>query len=524
MFADLPVELLEKIFSDLDVFTLTSCRFVNKSFNEAIKSSPLLQYKLELSLAGVEANPTCTLDLSECLEAVRSYRRDWERLAWSSSGKWRHSIGNIFHNRGTFVLGEQLTVKHCIDPLPGVRTHRFQPKSKHRQLEECAWFEDRPGGTVGIDSGQDLLFTRTGETPDDILILTLSTYSPYPGVAHPTISMPVGQGSWTDVCICGSIFVATTRPRNGTDLEGNMLVYNWRRGTTLAEIFYPCDYFFLLTEELVGCYVSGKGSPGSPTHFAIFRVPDTKTGCPSPVATPLCVFILPHLTGGKTWYLARERVSDGYGHCPPPKNSTIPFYSPGKQILLSLWLLQSRSIWGNPECTLIIPLRTLLDHIPPDPAPSKIVFHWDAWGPSGSRLLGGGLDPRQMGLDFGWKMAKFGPADPSTMLPPSATGITVYDFNPLPFHGSPDAADEWGRQDSETDAEGRLRRVVTSPSSLPDSVVPGGVRTSLPYRITFVPFELHGQATYPDGYRISLGEDAMIVWTRATFKYLVLNI
>ena len=128
-----------------------------------IKSSSLLQHRLELGLAGVELNPTCTLSLPESLEAVRSYRRDWENLTWSSAGGWREAIGNISHNRGTFILGEVIT-RDDDDPQFKLRTQRFQPKSKHRRLEERTWSEDRPAVTFGgIDPSQNLLLAMPEE-------------------------------------------------------------------------------------------------------------------------------------------------------------------------------------------------------------------------------------------------------------------------------------------------------------------------------------------------------------------------
>jgi hypothetical protein len=128
-----------------------------------IKSSSLLQYKLELGLAGVEPNPACTLDLSESLGAVRLYRRDWENLAWSFAGGWREAIGNISHNRGTFILGEVIT-RDGEDSQFKLRTQRFQPKSKHRRLEERTWSEDRPAITFGgIDPSQNLLLAMPEE-------------------------------------------------------------------------------------------------------------------------------------------------------------------------------------------------------------------------------------------------------------------------------------------------------------------------------------------------------------------------
>jgi len=369
----------------------------------------------------------------------------------------------------------------------------------------------------------------------DVHILSLSTCEPYPDVARPKIFIPVGQDSSIEVDICGSHFVASTHVRFTFKYEESIRVYNWRTGTILAvrmsssyprelvmttlfskEILYPCDDFFLLTEELVACYVTGRGPTDRPSHFAIFRIPEARDAAPSappPLAsTPVCIFNLPHPTGDKNWYLTLGRMHNSYRNCPPPRDPSVPFYSSGKRLLLSLWLLPSRTFSQNPECSLVIPLRTLLNHVPSEPAPSMVVFDWDAWGPAGSRLLTG-MEARQMSLQFGWKIARL-----SNILPGTSreVGITVYDFNPLPFHGPPDATehDRKAPQElSEADARVRSRRVVTSTSSCADSFELGGVQTSLPYRTTSAPFEIRGRATDPAQYEISLGEDGMIVWT-----------
>jgi len=54
-------------------------------------------------------------------------------------------------------LGEVIT-NDGNDTQFKLRTQRFQPKSKHRRLEERTWSEDRPAVTFGgIDPSQDLL-------------------------------------------------------------------------------------------------------------------------------------------------------------------------------------------------------------------------------------------------------------------------------------------------------------------------------------------------------------------------------
>jgi len=122
-----------------------------------------------------------------------------------------------------------------------------------------------------------------------------------------------------------------------------------------------------------------------------------------------------------------------------------------------------------------------------------------------------------MSLQFGWKIARPGLPDLSATPPGDSreVGITVYDFNPLPFHGLSDVT-EGGKsvpQGFEVEAGERSRSVVTSPSPCPEFAGLGGVQTSLPYRVTSAPFEIRGRSANPIDYEISLGEDGMIVWT-----------
>jgi len=164
----------------------------------------------------------------------------------------------------------------------------------------------------------------------------------------------------------------------------------------------------------------------------------------------------------------------------------------------------------------VIPMRTLIDLVPSEPAPSTVVFDWDAWGPAGSRFFTG-AESRHMSLQFGWKIARPGLPDLSAV--PLGTsrevGITVYDFNPLPFHEPSGAVNDEKGVPQEFEAGGgeRSRMVVTSPSPNPEFAGLSGLETSLPYRVTSASFEIRGRAADPVDYEISLGEDGMIVWT-----------
>ena len=230
---------------------------------------------------------------------------------------------------------------------------------------------------------------------------------------------------------------------------------------------------------------------------------------------PFCVFNLPPTTGGRNWCLGQGMGHNSFGTCPPPTGLSIPFYYSGKRLLLSLWLSPPRTSPRNPDCVLVIPLRTLLNHILSKPDPSLVVLDWDTWGPTGSRLFAG-VEARQLSPQFGWKITRLSP--PNQPAIPSASRevrVTVYDFNPLPFHGLPDITEnnKWAPQESEADAGGISRMVVTSPSSCLDVVGLGRIQTSLPYRVTSAPFKIRGRANDPVNYEISLGEDGMIVWT-----------
>jgi len=68
----------------------------------------------------------------------------------------------------------------------------------------------------------------------EISILSLSTLEPYPGVANPTILVPVGPDSAVEMDIYESRLVASTHPRLTFEYTESIKVYNWRTGRMLA--------------------------------------------------------------------------------------------------------------------------------------------------------------------------------------------------------------------------------------------------------------------------------------------------
>jgi hypothetical protein len=79
-FPDLPNELIIHILSYLTHKDLIACQLSNRALYTVIKASVLLQYKIALSTFKATDNPSCLLDVSERLQALKSSEDAWTFL------------------------------------------------------------------------------------------------------------------------------------------------------------------------------------------------------------------------------------------------------------------------------------------------------------------------------------------------------------------------------------------------------------------------------------------------------------
>ncbi|OCH89456.1 hypothetical protein OBBRIDRAFT_794234 [Obba rivulosa] len=83
-----PVELLLRIFSLLDVIHVVRCRLLCRHMCEAIDADPDIMYRIELSVTGLEDNPHSRLDLAEKRGALPKHQRAWQYTHPTSVCTW----------------------------------------------------------------------------------------------------------------------------------------------------------------------------------------------------------------------------------------------------------------------------------------------------------------------------------------------------------------------------------------------------------------------------------------------------
>ncbi|TFK45308.1 hypothetical protein OE88DRAFT_1740408 [Heliocybe sulcata] len=79
----IPSELVVIILQELDLPTLIRCKSVCSGLKRLIDDSVILQYKIELAVAGMEDGPPSSIDVSERLRRLRSYTKAWRGMAFA---------------------------------------------------------------------------------------------------------------------------------------------------------------------------------------------------------------------------------------------------------------------------------------------------------------------------------------------------------------------------------------------------------------------------------------------------------
>lgn len=113
----LPTELLIRILSYLSHLALLQCRLTHPMLCRIIDDSVLLQYTLELAIAGLEDNPSpaCGLVVGDRLRSLKAQERSWRNLDFGKTVTVgvRHKSSSIYDlTGGVFLLGETNDPSH----------------------------------------------------------------------------------------------------------------------------------------------------------------------------------------------------------------------------------------------------------------------------------------------------------------------------------------------------------------------------------------------------------------------------
>jgi len=101
----LPSEIWEKILSDLDCFTIVKCTRVCRFFHELVNKSDLLNYLVDLGVAGYVDNPQYVAPSRERLLQLRERFRSRKKVACAVGVSYPHCRNYLHMNiSGEFVI------------------------------------------------------------------------------------------------------------------------------------------------------------------------------------------------------------------------------------------------------------------------------------------------------------------------------------------------------------------------------------------------------------------------------------
>lgn len=106
---DLPVELILRILSFLNLPGLIATRSTSRLFYQIIDTSVLLQYIMSMQAYGVEDNAESTLNVAERLDRLRKHEDAWSNLkiAFTKTIDVHNPTSGIYDlTSGVYLLGE----------------------------------------------------------------------------------------------------------------------------------------------------------------------------------------------------------------------------------------------------------------------------------------------------------------------------------------------------------------------------------------------------------------------------------
>ncbi|KAJ7679348.1 hypothetical protein DFH06DRAFT_1166345 [Mycena polygramma] len=383
---DIPAEILSEILGFIHPKTLLLvCSSVCHLWHTAVKSSPELQYTIELWADGmVRGNSAFTC--AETLEALYQHRRAWSTLEWTS--KTVVDIEALDYCRAyEFVSGIFAQQQHGPDFLAvSLSTIVDDPKNArvaHAIGSQVPNIED-----FAIAPTQDLIaLLTTAATPGGLVttleLRTISSQEFHPLASNP--SFPVGFGH--DPTAPLSIQIAD-------DVIGilffrdRFVLRNWKANILITEVNaaqFLKDFHFLSPRSYIFAYHDDVD------RISIFTFDGARPNSSTEVAT----LGLPERVPGS--YISSILVQAGQ-FCANPYPGA-PFSKSNDHRIYMFLIHYSDTYW----CRLFIHIRCfqqyILDYVRDNNANASII-PWEQWGPQNSRML--------PGADNGWNRQVYG--------------------------------------------------------------------------------------------------------------------
>ncbi|KAF8510527.1 hypothetical protein JB92DRAFT_2939190 [Gautieria morchelliformis] len=384
-------DVLIRVFNELDARDIRRCSLTCRFFHETIRDSMLLQYRLELAVAGLEDGGTeCRLSIHERLAGLKTIEQGWAKLCFRQkitvtlprSPKWKLRGGVLAQD----LAPEKASVMSFIQLPSAVRgtpVHTWQSDMEVNMRK------------FAIDPAQDLVvLVAWPEIPGGqrhtflIHLRAMSTGARHPCATDPVLScVPTLLDTYCifSIQIMGD-FLAVLYYTPGGYMRDLLYIWDWKTGQLLISLeaspvgahisflFLSLRYFITVrcTSEPDGCY-----QPELVVYDFIAARPE---GSMEPRLVR--IYQLPRIsqdTATRLFTLGSE----------PPSELPTSFYPTSCSHLLTV----SMCFASFPEerhlrdFVLFVHTSSLLEEVDARTNAEQLTVPWENWGPLKTRMM-----------------------------------------------------------------------------------------------------------------------------------------
>ncbi|KZT05998.1 uncharacterized protein LAESUDRAFT_680684 [Laetiporus sulphureus 93-53] len=427
----LPTELIIHILACLDYKSILRCRTVCHLFDDLVKTAALLQYKVDLAVAGMEDGPPSIESPAERLQLLKKHQEAWRSLNFKDDKIIPMLKGEVWELYGGVLAQARSSNTLSFRQLPSIM----------RGIEEKEWVVEAMGFEIRdftMDPSQDLLVVIQKPSRDSesihVHLRVLATGAFHPAAPHPATLSHSPQGDQysyeiqVSLDFLGILFVCEDR------VHHELVIWNWKTGAhQLWVTGRDIRSFAFLSERHV---VLGLAS--LPMHedehedevetlnepelrvIDILHVPAGQVELKD--APFICSFHYPRLLP-LVIPLAFSIRSDPAPGWKPRNDLQVPFFTArdNRLLVMTFWVADLEQVH---TIVLYALSSNLMSYVNSLEDASRLHLLWDQWGPDSSRIMKapGRHSTVWVCYVFG---TKFISSDRHNVL-------TVYDFNLLP--------------------------------------------------------------------------------------------